>query len=251
MESKAVSSRIKLIDMGLGQIITKNKKLIKPRGSIYYLAPEMIKKNYDQKVDIWSSGVIFFILVTGKPPFSAMKRGPNGSMALDNEAIKRKILKGYIDFEDKAFKYVDKGVIEILKMMFIYDSEKRASASDILKHPWFDSKEENEDRQLGNIFLGQFEIIVLLIYLIGFCLNLKVLDEVLENLKNFNKSSYLKKGVSMYLANYFDLKEEKEKFYSYFKKMDQDQDGQLSFIELQHAYSFKVNKLIKHFNTHS
>ena len=44
----------------------------------------------------------------------------------------------------------------------------------------------------------------------------------------------------MYFANYFDLKEERKRFYNYFETIDQDRDGQLSFDELVKAYSFKV-----------
>jgi Ca2+-binding EF-hand superfamily protein len=67
-----------------------------------------------------------------------------------------------------------------------------------------------------------------------------VLNNVYDSLKKYNKGSILKKGVSMYFANYFDLKEERQRFYKYFETIDQDRDGQLSFEELVKAYSFKV-----------
>ena len=69
-----------------------------------------------------------------------------------------------------------------------------------------------------------------------------MLDEILSNLETFNKSSFLKKGVSLYLANYFDLKDDKEKFYEYFTAMDLDKDGQINMAELINAFLFKVSQ---------
>jgi Ca2+-binding EF-hand superfamily protein len=50
----------------------------------------------------------------------------------------------------------------------------------------------------------------------------------------------LKKGIFMFLANYFDLKQEKEEMQKYFEEMDIDKNGELSFDELSNAYHFKV-----------
>ena len=109
----------------------------------------MIKKNYDHKVDIWSAGVIFYILITGKPPFNAMTKGTNGNVGLDSVKIKEKILEGRINFNDKMFKDVDPGVVEIIKMMLTYDPKKRPEAKEILSHPWFKSKQDTKKTEKG------------------------------------------------------------------------------------------------------
>ena len=70
--------------------------------------------------------------------------------------------------------------------------------------------------------------------------NLIVLEEILQNLLSFNRSSILKKGIYMFLANFFDLKVEKKQLQCIFKQMDQDKNGTLSFDELVEAYCFKV-----------
>jgi calcium-dependent protein kinase len=67
---------LKVIDFGLSysyegdmkaELQSKNKnKLI---GTSYYIAPEVIELSYDQRCDIWSAGVILYILVTATPPF--------------------------------------------------------------------------------------------------------------------------------------------------------------------------------------
>lgn len=61
---------IKIIDFGTSKIFNPDKKLRKALGTPYYIAPEVIKGSYNEKCDIWSCGVILYILITGKPPFN-------------------------------------------------------------------------------------------------------------------------------------------------------------------------------------
>ena len=109
----------------------------------------MIKKNYNKKVDIWSAGVIYYILITGNPPFNATVRGPNGQMGLDSNKIKEKILEGKADFNVKAFKYYDPRVKDIIQMMLTYDPKKRPEASEILKHSYFKEQINVKDQKEG------------------------------------------------------------------------------------------------------
>ena len=146
LESKN-SDRIKIIDLGLSQTIKKNKSLKIERGSIYYLAPEMIKKKYDHKVDIWSAGVIFYILVTGNPPFNATDK-----TGIDYNTIKKKILAGKVDLLDKAFNDVDPEVPDIIKLMLTFDPLERPDAKDILNHPWFQTEVSHAERNIGLLY---------------------------------------------------------------------------------------------------
>jgi calcium-dependent protein kinase len=206
-------------------MLSKNNALNTERGSIYYLAPEILKKNYDHKVDIWSAGVIFYILLTGQPPFNATIKGPNGNMGIDSDKIKKLILKGDVCFKNKAFEKYDPEVKEIVQLMLETNPVQRPEAKEILQLPWFRENKGTQNRQPegnGNI----------------------VLSEVLQNLSNFNRGSSLKKGIAMYFANYFDLKKEKETLYKYFQSIDKDRDGQLSFAELVDSYSFKVGVVL-------
>jgi len=125
----------------------KNIGLKSERGSIYYLAPEMIKKNYNHKVDIWSAGVIFYILVTGTPPFNSMVKGANGNMGIDSTKIKELILKGKVSYKNKIFKKYDPEVKEIIKKMLTLNPKKRSDAKEILKHPWFKKKKIKNKKQ--------------------------------------------------------------------------------------------------------
>ena len=77
IESETVESgqqiefyNIRLSDFSSARSFVKNKKLTKKIGTPYYIAPEVLKRNYNEKCDVWSIGVLMFILLTGKPPFN-------------------------------------------------------------------------------------------------------------------------------------------------------------------------------------
>ena len=60
---------IKVIDFGLSRIFSKDKKMCQRLGTPFYVAPEVLKKKYDEKCDVWSIGIILHILLCGSPPF--------------------------------------------------------------------------------------------------------------------------------------------------------------------------------------
>ena len=62
--------QIKVIDFGTAQAFSKDMKLKTTTGTAYYIAPEVLMKNYNEKCDVWSCGVILYILLSGTPPFN-------------------------------------------------------------------------------------------------------------------------------------------------------------------------------------
>lgn len=60
---------IKVIDFGLSRSFNPNKKMYSKLGTPFYIAPEVLKQKYNEKCDIWSCGVILYILLSGNPPF--------------------------------------------------------------------------------------------------------------------------------------------------------------------------------------
>lgn len=62
---------IKLIDFGTSQVFNEEEKMELVLGTPYYIAPEVLHGQYDEKCDIWSIGVILFILLSGTAPFNA------------------------------------------------------------------------------------------------------------------------------------------------------------------------------------
>ena len=64
---------LKLIDFGSSVEFNKGKEVLKTvNGTSYYIAPEVLNKNYDERCDVWSVGIILYILLSGKPPFDGV-----------------------------------------------------------------------------------------------------------------------------------------------------------------------------------
>jgi calcium-dependent protein kinase len=69
LDSKKNSNVVKVIDFGTSSKFEPGKKLSSQFGTAYYIAPEVLTSEYNEKCDIWSIGVILYILLSGRPPF--------------------------------------------------------------------------------------------------------------------------------------------------------------------------------------
>jgi calcium-dependent protein kinase len=69
-ESNKPGALLKLVDFGTSITFDPNVKLVQKLGTPYYVAPEVLENKYDEKCDIWSLGVILYILLCGEPPFN-------------------------------------------------------------------------------------------------------------------------------------------------------------------------------------
>ena len=97
--------RIKIADFGTSKMFEKGAVQRKLVGSSYYIAPEVLKKHYDEKCDIWSCGVIMYILLSGRPPFA----GDNDREIMD------KVAKGRYDLETSPFDSVSSSSKDLIK----------------------------------------------------------------------------------------------------------------------------------------
>ena len=124
-ESKDEDSRVKLIDFGLSRQAQQSETMSNPVGTAYYMSPELLKGSYDRATDMWSVGVVAYILLCGYPPF-------NGNSDYD---IASAIRRGHYTFEDE---WSDKSneSIDFIKCLLKRDPRRRYTAEDALKHPW-------------------------------------------------------------------------------------------------------------------
>jgi len=107
-------------------------------GSAYYVAPEVLKRHYGAEADIWSAGVILYILLSGVPPFWA-----------DNEdGIFDAVLRGHIDFSSDPWPSISNGAKDLVKKMLQQDPKERLTAAEILNHPWIREDGEAPDKPL-------------------------------------------------------------------------------------------------------
>jgi len=95
-------------------------------GTPYYIAPEVLNNNYDEKCDLWSIGVILYILLCGYPPF-------NG--ANDDQIIKR-VKQGKYRTDDEEWTNISPEAIDLVNRLLTYNPNDRISAMQALQHTW-------------------------------------------------------------------------------------------------------------------
>lgn len=95
-------------------------------GTAYYIAPEVLSGTYTEKCDMWSIGVILFIMLSGRPPFGGKQ---------DREILE-KVQKGVYSMADPVWEKRSPDAINLVKALMEKDPEKRLSAAEALEHPW-------------------------------------------------------------------------------------------------------------------
>ena len=182
---------VKIIDFGTAKIFEKNKNEKAVVGSSYYIAPEVLHKNSNEKCDTWSVGVILYMLIVGRAPFDGKS---------DDEIIEN-IEKG--EFNSKHPKMLNSSdeVQDLVKKLLEVNVKKRLSPSEALKHPWF--KKFNGKSLYSNI--DKKTIIIYLNRLRKFEINSKfqqmVLAFIVHNIPNNNESKDILKIFRMFNVN--------------------------------------------------
>ena len=117
----------KICDFGISSIVNKHKRIFDTGGTPAYLAPEVIKSEgqVSYKSDIWSLGVLLYLLTFGKVPFKA-----------DNiQVLYSKIIQGKFRIVEDS--YCSPELIDLIKRLLVVDVRRRISMEDIFKHEWF------------------------------------------------------------------------------------------------------------------
>ena len=118
---------LKLIDFGLAIKLQKGRRLRDRQGTPYYLAPEVISKNYDLKCDSWSAGCILYAMLCGKPPFNA-----------ENDLEVMRLIKiGRYYMGGPTWARISPQAKDLVNNLLMYDPNKRFSISQALDHQWF------------------------------------------------------------------------------------------------------------------
>ncbi|KAJ9539139.1 hypothetical protein OSB04_031872 [Centaurea solstitialis] len=128
--SKSEDADMKLIDFGLSDFIRPEERLNDIVGSAYYVAPEVLHRSYSLEADIWSIGVISYILLCGSRPF----------WARTESGIFRAVLRADPNFDDIPWPSVSPEAKDFVKRLLNKDYRKRMSAAQALTHPWLSSE---------------------------------------------------------------------------------------------------------------
>ncbi|KAL1542720.1 Calcium-dependent protein kinase 8 [Salvia divinorum] len=124
--NKSETSPIKAIDFGLSVFFKPGERFNEIVGSPYYMAPEVLKRNYGPEIDIWSAGVILYILLSGVPPF----------WAESEQGVAQAIIRSVVEFKRDPWPKVSSSGKELVKKMLDPDPVRRLTAQQVLDHPW-------------------------------------------------------------------------------------------------------------------
>jgi len=118
---------VMLSDFGLSKIVGDATMMETACGTPYYVAPEVLNASgYDKEVDLWSVGVITYLLLCGFPPFYGESL----------PEVFEQIMKAEFDFPDQYWADVSKEAKHFISSLLVVDPHKRANATTALKHPW-------------------------------------------------------------------------------------------------------------------
>jgi len=127
LESKAPDARVKIADFGLSKIMEAQSVLQTACGTPGYVAPEvLIGEGYNQEVDVWSVGVIMYILLCGFPPFYAD----------NNSKLFEKIMAGTYSFPSPYWDKISDSAKDLIKRMLVVDPKSRFTSLQVINHPW-------------------------------------------------------------------------------------------------------------------
>ncbi|XP_023749336.1 calcium-dependent protein kinase 28 [Lactuca sativa] len=196
-------SRLKATDFGLSDFIRPGRKFTDIVGSAYYVAPEVLKRRSGPESDVWSIGVITYILLCGRRPF--WDRTEDG--------IFKEVLRNKPDFRRKPWPTISDSGKDFVRKLLMKNPRARLTAAQALSHPWV--------REDGNASVIPLDI------------------SVLSNMRQFVRYSRLKQFALRALASMLD-EEEISFLKDQFHAIDVDKNGTISLEEMRQALAKDV-----------
>ncbi|KAL8226477.1 hypothetical protein R6Q57_016309 [Mikania cordata] len=206
LSDKSQKALLKATDFGLSVFIQEGKSYRDIVGSAYYVAPEVLKRKYGKEIDVWSAGVMLYILLSGVPPF----------WAETEKGIFDEILKGEIDFESDPWPSISASAKNLVQRMLTLDPKKRITSAQVLEHPWIREGGEASDKPIDSA--------------------------VLSRMKQFRAMNKLKKLALKVIAENLST-EEIQGLKSMFMNMDTDKSGTITYEELKSGLARLGSKL--------
>jgi len=191
---------LKVIDFGISRKHFAETPLRKQYGTAYYMAPEVLKGSYDEKCDVWSCGVLLYILLSGYPPF-------NGSTQQD---IRAKVKAGQYVLTGGVWPIISTEAKDLINQLLTFDPAQRISAEQAFQHPWL----HNRAQPSPPLQEAQF----------------------LQNLTHFYSVQKFKQAALTYIAGQLLSGDEISSLRATFGDLDTDGDGRLSREELKTGY---------------
>lgn len=193
---------VKLIDFGLSVLGKKDEKY--RVGSPYYMAPEMIDGNYSKASDMWSIGVVLYLILTGKQPFEGVDQN-DVYRKIKKGVYDKKILKDDFNSNNNKFSAELNNFVE--KLLVVKESQ-RMKSEQAFEHPW-----------LTKFFSANSSTAV-------------INESIIDSLRSFSKNNILQKEILFYLAKIsseteiFELKKA-------FEGLDVNNTGEIGLGEIE------------------
>ncbi|CAM8988198.1 unnamed protein product [Rhodiola kirilowii] len=196
LSNKDERATVKAIDFGLAVLIEEGKLYKDLVGSVYYVAPEVLQGRYGKEIDVWSAGVILYMLLSGFPPFWAETDG----------GIFDAILTGNVDFESDPWPSISKSAKDLIRRMLTRDPRRRITAAQVLKHPWIKVDGEATDVPISS--------------------------SIVSRIKQFGETNKLKQFVLKVVAENLSA-EDITGLNIIFSKMDSEKSGTITYEDLK------------------
>jgi len=132
---------VNLADFGLSKIMSQKVMMQTACGTPGYVAPEVLQaKGYDKEVDMWSIGVITYILLCGFPPFYNEKL----------QELFEQIMKADYDFPEDYWEDISQEAKDFINKLLVVDPKKRLTAATALQHPWLSGNAPTQELKLND-----------------------------------------------------------------------------------------------------
>lgn len=242
-KAKNENRPIKIIDFGMSKHCKHRKYFNQLAGTAYYIAPEVLEGEYRESCDMWSMGVVMFVMLYGFPPFNGEKSQNN------DEEIFRAITRGFQPVTKPGFGAWfpqqfprSDSAKDLMTKLLKSDPAERLTANEALRHPWLNGEAASEKAVLGGVVksIHEFTSSCKLKKVILSSFASKITEEDAKVLQQAFREADEDKSGSLTLSEFkkamvkcgFDAKMDVE---SLMKTMDADGDGTISYKELQMA----------------
>lgn len=192
--------QIKLTDFGFATYFDEKDKMDEVLGSPLYMPPEIVKhEKYTSKVDVWSAGVVTYILLCGRPPFFGTTK----------DEVYNSIKNDTLSFKTNEWAKISDDAKEFIRLSLNKDPDQRSTAEDLLNHTWMLQEKMMQES------------------------NEEQLVAVSANMHEFTQATNFQKTIVSILAGLKVQQEELGDLKQAFLTLDQNNDGTLSMQELQ------------------
>ncbi|KAK9857574.1 hypothetical protein WJX84_007746 [Apatococcus fuscideae] len=206
LADKSENAPLKATDFGLSVFYRPGQVFTDIVGSAYYVAPEVLRRHYTAEADIWSCGIILYILLSGVPPFWG---------ETENQ-IFNAILKGKLDFQSDPWPHISQGAKDCVQRMLQHNPKHRATAIQILQHEWMRENGTASERPLNNV--------------------------ILQRMRVFANHNMFKKKALQVIASTMNA-EEIAGLRSLFQALDADKNGSITVEELREGMARQGSKV--------